>query len=140
MAMNRRQFSLLVAAALVGCNRDPHEAADAGSKGPGGSKGLRVIDAGPVQGVTPGPSDAFASQGFFVVREGHEVFALSSRCTHRNCRVRAQSDGSFACKCHGSKFDARGKVLKGPASRDLPRLAVATDSRGHLLVNLDRSV
>ncbi len=68
------------------------------------------------------------------------VFALSSICTHRACKVQVQDDLTFLCKCHGSRFDLDGKVTKGPAKRDLPRLAVAETTSGHLLVHLEQKL
>src|SRR5207237_5649233 len=82
-----------------------------------------VVDAGPVaQYAQDGVYDQFRDAGVFVIRREQTLFALSSVCTHRGCKVRAQADGSFSCKCHGSTFDRDGHVTKGPAKRDLPRL------------------
>jgi Rieske Fe-S protein len=54
------------------------------------------------------------------LREG-EVRVLDLTCTHLGCRVTATEDG-FICPCHGSRFDARGAVLSGPAKRPLRAL------------------
>ena len=80
--------------------------------------------------------DAFRDQGVFIIRRDRKVFALSSICTHKGCKVRPQPDQSFLCKCHGSRFSPEGKVVNGPATRDLPRLKVARDVRDHVLVDL----
>ncbi|MBP0020819.1 MAG: FAD-dependent oxidoreductase [Cyanobacteria bacterium SBLK] len=48
-----------------------------------------------------------------------ETEALSLTCTHQGCSVRKQAAGGFICPCHGAIYDARGKVLQGPAKRDL---------------------
>lgn len=50
-----------------------------------------------------------------------EVVAFSSKCTHLGCEVKISDDGSIACPCHKAQFDATGKVLKGPAKKDLKR-------------------
>ena len=48
------------------------------------------------------------------------VHELSARCTHLGCPVRWNAaDHSWDCKCHGSRFDAFGRVLSGPAVADL---------------------
>ncbi|WP_448571565.1 FAD-dependent oxidoreductase [Trichothermofontia sp.] len=50
--------------------------------------------------------------------------ALSLTCTHQGCTVQPQADGSFHCPCHGAIYDRTGKVVSGPAKRDLPRFQV----------------
>jgi len=52
--------------------------------------------------------------------------ALSAICTHTGCTV-AWTGTGFNCPCHGSKFDAEGKVLQGPAARPLPGVPVRVE-------------
>jgi len=130
--MNRRQFLIFTAAAVV-----------TGCKGIGdGDGGIiihrdHVISAGPVSNyAADGLYEGFRDQGFFVVRKGEKLCALSSFCTHRRCKLTAEPDRSFYCPCHGSTFDPNGKVTAGPARRDLPILPVITDETGQLLVTV----
>lgn len=67
-------------------------------------------------------------------REGDSVRAVSRRCPHLGCTVRPSPDGSLACPCHGSRFDARGRVERGPATADLTSLRVSRDGEGNDLV------
>lgn len=42
------------------------------------------------------------------------------RCPHLGCALRwNKAERSWDCPCHGSRFDARGKVLNNPATDDL---------------------
>jgi isorenieratene synthase len=50
--------------------------------------------------------------------------AISLSCTHQGCTVARQEDGQFLCPCHGALYDERGKVVRGPAKRDLPRFNI----------------
>jgi cytochrome b6-f complex iron-sulfur subunit len=47
------------------------------------------------------------------------VAAFSSKCTHLGCEVPLPVDGIIKCPCHGSVFDAEGKVTHGPAKKNL---------------------
>ncbi|MGV3539858.1 MAG: FAD-dependent oxidoreductase, partial [Rufibacter sp.] len=50
----------------------------------------------------------------------HECSAV---CTHLGCIVQwNNSEHSWDCPCHGSRFDPYGKVVAGPAIRDLDKL------------------
>lgn len=49
------------------------------------------------------------------------LHARSAVCPHLGCIVRWNSaERSWDCPCHGSRFDAHGTVINGPASTDLP--------------------
>jgi len=54
-----------------------------------------------------------------------ETEAISLTCTHQGCTVQRQVDGQFLCPCHGAAYDAEGRVVGGPAKRDLPRFKIA---------------
>jgi Rieske Fe-S protein len=49
------------------------------------------------------------------------VHAVSAVCTHMKCIVNwNQSEKTWDCPCHGSRFTVDGKVIEGPAYSDLP--------------------
>ena len=50
--------------------------------------------------------------------------AISLTCTHQGCTVQLADDDMFHCPCHGAMFDREGRVVKGPAIRNLPRFQV----------------
>lgn len=56
-----------------------------------------------------------------------ELHAVSPSCTHLQCDVKWNAaEQSWDCPCHGSRFDADGYVLTGPADKDLERIAIET--------------
>jgi Rieske Fe-S protein len=128
--MDRRHFITIAAgASLCAATGCPVLAAQA--------SGGQMIDAGPVGAYAKdGVYDAYRSLGFFVIRKGDELTALSSFCTHRQVTLKAEPDCSFYCRRHGSTFDPAGHVTKGPATRNLPRLVTSVNGAGHLLVHL----
>ncbi len=130
MMLNRRQFMLLTAGVAAGCKT----VNEAGSPV---ASGERIINAGPAGNYSAdGVYSNFGGQGFFVVRQGDKLFALSAICTHRKCKLTAEPDRSFRCRCHGSTFDPGGHVTKGPAKRDLPMLPTDTNEQGQLVVHV----
>lgn len=79
--------------------------------------------------------------GVFVLRDAKGMRALSATCTHLGCTVRADAEsGGFVCPCHGSRYDAEGQVLGGPAPRALSFVRVDQDRRGRLVVDLGKVV
>jgi Rieske Fe-S protein len=130
--IDRRDFLRLTATAAVIAGVE-----GIGSESKAAPRGERVIDAGPAGAYAKeGVYSQFRALGFFVVRRGGQLTALSAICTHRHCKLDAEPDRTFYCPCHDSTFDAAGKVTKGPAKRDLPVFSTSTDSRGHLLVKV----
>lgn len=86
--------------------------------------------------VTPGDassSDAIAPGTGAVIRRGAGKLAvyrdaggvlreMSAVCPHLGCIVAwNSSEHTWDCPCHGSRFDKDGRVLNGPAVRDLER-------------------
>ena len=67
-------------------------------------------------------------------REGDTIAAFSRRCPHLGCTVRLAADGGLACPCHGSRFDDRGRVERGPAAEDLTPLRISQGTEGNVLV------
>lgn len=65
-----------------------------------------------------------AADAMFAAVPG-ENNAVSITCTHQGCTVQRQVDGQFLCPCHGAVYDAEGRVISGPAKRDLPRFKIA---------------
>jgi Rieske Fe-S protein len=130
MIINRRQFLLLTAGFVAGCK----SLKDGGQMA---ARPDRTVSAGPVSRYTAdGVYSNFRDEGFFVIRQGGKLFALSALCTHRKCKLNTEPDRSFYCKCHGSTFAPDGQVTQGPARRDLPVLTTVTDERGQLLVTV----
>ena len=71
------------------------------------------------------------------------ILAYSKICTHAGCAIALYRKPTFppvqprpalVCPCHYSTFDPAdgGKVIFGPAGRDLPQLPLMIDKDGHL--------
>lgn len=77
---------------------------------------------------------------FATIKDGKE--ALSLTCTHQGCTVQKQDDGKFHCPCHGAVFDNQGRVVTGPAQRDLPRFNIVKRQQDgvELLAKINNSI
>lgn len=55
--------------------------------------------------------------------ETGELSCVRAVCTHMGCLVAFNgAERSWDCPCHGSRFDTLGRVLQGPATKDLERV------------------
>jgi cytochrome b6-f complex iron-sulfur subunit len=55
-------------------------------------------------------------------------FGLNAVCTHLGCVVPwNKAENKFKCPCHGSQYNADGKVIRGPAPLSLALAHVVID-------------
>ena len=139
-AVNRRSFLSFaslgtffaaIGTAVAGILRLPNPAVLPGP--------VRRFKLGAPEQFAVGTETAFADQSLVLFRDEDGFYAITSTCTHLGCTV-ARSKEGFACPCHGSRFDARGRVVGGPAPRPLPWLEVGRSANGDLVVNADNEV
>lgn len=56
---------------------------------------------------------------------GDEYLLVKPNCTHTHCFMQWNNDEkTWDCKCHGSRFDVYGKVIEGPAIKNLKLIKV----------------
>ncbi|MGR6035667.1 MAG: (2Fe-2S)-binding protein [Candidatus Nitrosoglobus sp.] len=82
------------------------------------------------------PSSLGPGEGALIEVQGEKIAAykglqdtlhlLSPVCTHMGCHVAWNNmEKSWDCPCHGSRFHYDGRVLHGPAVRDLKHKEIA---------------
>jgi cytochrome b6-f complex iron-sulfur subunit len=124
-------FLAALAVAAVGALRLPNPTVLPGP--------VRRFKIGPLERFPVGSQTAMPEEGFVVFRDAQGLYAISTICTHLGCTVAATAQG-FACPCHGSRFDATGRVIGGPAPRALPWLELSRAADGQLVVFADNEV
>ena len=84
---------------------------------------LAVHETDTLQRLRPGTGKVVEIDGKKIAAYRDEagiIHALSPVCTHAGCIVNWNSEEkSWDCPCHGARYDWTGKVLTGPATRDL---------------------
>jgi Rieske Fe-S protein len=89
--------------------------------------------------LAPGEPVVPPGRSVAVFRDDTGVYAVSRVCTHLGCLVKSERDG-FHCPCHGSRFAPDGSVVKGPAPKALPWLAIKRVEPGTYLVDESKTV
>lgn len=72
-------------------------------------------------------SDDLQYDVLLVKNNDNSYYGLYMQCTHQDNPVQA-NDKSLFCNAHGSTFDLSGKVMSGPAAKDLTRYTVSEEN------------
>ena len=89
------------------------------------------FDLGPADQFPPGTRRALPEVQAIVLHGSQGVVAFSTLCPHLGCSVNDEGS-SFSCPCHGSLFDAGGRLIRGPAKSDLRKLRIEVNEQGNL--------
>jgi Rieske Fe-S protein len=81
--------------------------------------GEKWVEVGKRDDFVAGTPKLIKDKKLYVLRDDSGFSALSAKCTHFGCVVDREADGTFLCPCHGSAYDAKGLVTKGPARKPL---------------------
>lgn len=103
------------------------------------SPGVRVAKIGPPEDFPPGTRRFIPELRLTITSIPSGLFAMSLICTHLGCTVNTMEWG-YQCPCHGSRFDNKGLVLRGPAPRPLPWFKLYQAPDGLLVVDTTRAV
>ena len=69
-------------------------------------------------------------EGLLVRGPATAPVVLDLTCTHLRCRVAPIEGGGFSCPCHGSRYDAEGRPVSGPAPKALARPRLTPSGAG----------
>jgi Rieske Fe-S protein len=94
------------------------------------------FDLGPAQSFPAGSARIVKEIPARIERDGAGFVVISLQCTHLGCTVEEAPEG-FLCPCHGSRYDSAGRITRGPAKEDLPRLRIEISAEGNLIVYRD---
>jgi Rieske Fe-S protein len=86
------------------------------------------VAAGPTGNFPAGTTTVLFNEPLVIRHEETGFRAWSSLCTHMQCPVMwSEEKKQFDCGCHGSRFDAEGHVINGPAEKPLKPLPVKVE-------------
>ena len=92
------------------------------------------FDLGLAEDFPPGIKARIPEAAAILVHGSQGLAAYSLVCPHLGCTVETWEDG-YQCPCHGSRFDALGSLLRGPASQGLRLLKLEVNAAGHLILD-----
>lgn len=98
------------------------------------------VKLGPIDRFVSSEVTPIAEHRLWVYARSDGLYAISAICTHLGCIVAVQEEGGFFCPCHGSRFDAAGNVVAGPAPRPLMYLDLSISPDGQLVVDKQKEV
>ncbi|MDJ0724754.1 MAG: cytochrome b6-f complex iron-sulfur subunit [Prochloraceae cyanobacterium] len=93
--------------------------------------------------ATHNPGDRELVQGlkgdptYIVLTEDNAIgeYGVNAVCTHLGCVVPWNAAANkFICPCHGSQYDATGKVTRGPAPESLALVSANTSEDGKVIL------
>lgn len=128
---NTRRVFLRASAAVgvtLGCGSSPGTTPEA----------FGTVEAGNVSDLPVGTLKSLTGEPVIIGRDDGGLYAMTSTCTHAGCdmAVDGSVNGSGVfCGCHGSRFDANGAVVNGPANAPLTHFAVSVDAGGNVSVD-----
>ena len=72
---------------------------------------------------------------YIIVSQNNSTTVFSSHCTHLGCKIDKLEGDRFVCPCHGSEYDLNGKVIKGPAYKNLETVPsrISEDGNGIII-------
>jgi|WetSurMetagenome_2_1015567.scaffolds.fasta_scaffold23824_2 Rieske Fe-S protein len=85
--------------------------------------GFEIFNKTKLGDIKPGKGGVINREGkqiaVFRNKDG-KLMMMSAKCTHMGCIVHwNEKENTWDCPCHGSKYDKDGKVIRGPAMKDL---------------------
>ena len=91
------------------------------------------FDIGPESDYPLGSHVVLAHIPAVIIHDKDGFKAMSLTCTHLGCTAEPRNFG-YECPCHGSRYDPKGTVTKGPAASNLPTLQIKKSEDGNLHV------
>ncbi len=98
------------------------------------------VKLGPAKRFSDTEVTALPENRLWVYSDPQGLYAVSAVCTHLGCIVSRAEDGGYFCPCHGSRFDAEGAVVAGPAPRELIYLELSLSPDGQLVADQQKEV
>ena len=95
---------------------------------------------GPPTKFPKGSATVIRGRNVLVRHDGGGIRAVSLVCTHLGCIVSWQGDAGYRCPCHGTRFDAEGSVVQGPAPSPLYSFHLSYAPNGEIVVDSGKMV
>lgn len=95
---------------------------------------------GPPERFPRNSATVIPGRNILVLHDDRGIRVLSLVCTHLGCIVSREGEAGYICPCHGTRFDADGAVVQGPAPSGLRSFHTTFAPNGEVVVDSGREV
>lgn len=98
-----------------------------------------TLQLGHPENFVEGARIRYEKERLILMRTPNGFGAMTAICPHLGCIVNI-TDTGFRCPCHGSIYDQEGRVISGPAPKNLAWYQVSLAPNGEIEVDRDKKV
>lgn len=98
------------------------------------SADIAVLKIGKIEDYPAGTIKFISKPKAFVIADEEGIYAISAVCTHLSCILNSEGN-RLVCPCHAANFNLAGRIISGPATRNLQWYSLELDSENNIILD-----